>query len=315
MAENNRFPKAPGKGSEYNILFIGNSYSYYWLDELWGQLKDAGYETVRVCDVYYSGCSFQRHLNWYEAKEAHYRFQIFESPERRTLEDVDLQTCLDYAKWDAIGFQQSGGDMYRGDTVTGPVQFREGIYASLPKLYEIVRSQFPDAKYYWTQHWVHEVGTSGAKGLPDVVTQEGYMAGYRQVSEEVCRDFGFTNVPLGDAWQAVRHDSLFYEAGNGEYPARTLHTRVLTAGFKSYETICLHDLSHDGDMGGGQYLNASVFFECLTGLSVVGNGYRPSYYHAPTDTTYRLTDAQIEKLQNAAHNAVCQLHGEGFYGK
>lgn len=302
------------KGGEYNILLIGNSYSYYWLDELWGLLKAAGYETVRVCDVYYSGCSFKKHWNWYEAGEAHYCFQIFEGLERRTLNEVDLNTCLNYAQWDAIGFQQSGGDMYAGDTVTGPVQFREGIYNYLPQLYEVVRSRFPKAQYYWTQHWVHEVGTSGAKGLPDLQTQEGYMAGYRAVSKEVCKDFGFVCVPMGDAWQAVRHDPLFYEAGNGEYPARTLHTRVLTASFKSYPSLCLHDLSHDGDIGGGQYLNACVWFECLTGQSVVGNPFRMSYYHEPTDTNYALTEAQIEKLQAAAHDAVKNYYSEAFYG-
>ena len=59
------------------------------------------------------------------------------------------------------------------------------------------------------------------------------------------------------------------------------------------------DYYHDGDIGGGQYLNACVWFEVITGQSCVGNTYRPDYV-LDTDITY-------EALQQAAHQAVQSL--------
>ena len=57
----------------------------------------------------------------------------------------------------------------------------------------------------------------------------------------------------------------------------------------------MSDTSHDGDIGGGQYLNACVWFETLTGQSCVGNAFRPDY---------ELSEEMITMLQNAAHIAV-----------
>lgn len=303
----------PSKDKEFNVLMIGNSYSYYWLDELWGLLNDAGYKNVTICDVYYSGCRFEQHWDWYVNGETNYRFQIFDENGRTTREKVGLEECLAYKNWDFIGFQQSGTYMYSGKTDKGPEDFADSVYNDLPKLYQMVYSNFPHAEYTWTQHWTHEVGTSNKKGLKSIEVQQVYHNGYRDLAHELCPLFGLTNVPLGDAWQSIRHDPLFYIAGDGDYPELTLHTRVLSGNFVSGEGLILNDLSHDGDIGGGQYLNACVFFEVLTHKSVVGNGFKPEYIHTITGESYKLTDEQISKLQNAAHEAVLGYHGEEYY--
>ena len=58
---------------------------------------------------------------------------------------------------------------------------------------------------------------------------------------------------------------------------------------------------HDGDIGGGQYLNACVWFETLTGKSCVGNAYRPA--------DYDLSEEKIAVLQQSAHEAVTTVYG------
>lgn len=60
----------------------------------------------------------------------------------------------------------------------------------------------------------------------------------------------------------------------------------------------LGDYSHDGDIGGGQYLNACVWLETLTGTSCIGNTFRPNY---------DLSEDMIDMLQQAAHEAVEQM--------
>ena len=81
------------------------------------------------------------------------------------------------------------------------------------------------------------------------------------------------------------------------------------------------DGNHDGDIGGGQYLNACVWFEVITGISVLGNPYVPEYKTTSTISTellnklhvekttngYKLTDEFAAQLQAYAHDAVAQL--------
>ena len=69
------------------------------------------------------------------------------------------------------------------------------------------------------------------------------------------------------------------------------------------DTLCLEDMYHDGDVGGGQYLNACVWFEVLTGKSCIGNTWRPSY---------ELSEERITQLQLAAHQAVAECYGEDY---
>ena len=271
--------------NEYNILLLGNSYSYYWTDELWGLLDAAGYQNVSVCNIYYSGCTFEMHWNWHVQDKSNYTFFICDSTGRHSIKEANLDTCLAYKAWDAISFQQSGTYMYKG----GEQAHRESIQKDLPQLYDYIHSKFPDAKYYWLQSWTHELG----KG--DVITQEDQdkiALAYKVVSKEVCAQYPFTNVPCGDAWQAVRHDPLLYKEGE-----LTLHTRIFN-GKPNHD-----DKTHDGDVGGGQYLNACVWFEMLTGQSCVGNTFRPKYIYKK-EQDLSLSEEKIVLLQNTAHAAV-----------
>ena len=58
-----------------NVLMIGNSYCYYYVEELYGLAAAAGIK-MRVCNVYYSGCSLQQHWTWWQTKEANYDFFV-----------------------------------------------------------------------------------------------------------------------------------------------------------------------------------------------------------------------------------------------
>jgi len=102
----------------------------------------------------------------------------------------------------------------------------------------------------------------------------------------MCEEFDLDRVPSGVAWRSVRddgYDSLCNRIGKsiGDAAANT------------------GDNYHDGDIGGGQYLNACVWFEVLYGESVVGNSFVPSY------SLPILFD--VAKFQTAAHNAVLTL--------
>ena len=287
----------PGKDDELNILLIGNSYSFYWPEELWGLMNAAGYENVTICNVYYSGCYFERHWNWYLEGAKNYRFCVNDSTGRWTREGYDLVSCLAYKNWDMISFQQSGRYIYgAADPMSN---HRDHIEPWLGNLYDLTMQDFPYADYYWHQSWTHEIG-NGVSNL-----QEQLYAGevQRTIAIEVCEKYGFTRVPCTDSWELVRHDPLVY--GNG----MTLTYRTGNDPDTEEKEIYFDDLTHDGDIGGGQYLNACTWFEVLTGKSVVGNTFAP-VYTASDGTTHELGAEKIALLQNAAHTAVQAVYGQ-----
>ncbi|MBQ8359568.1 MAG: bacterial Ig-like domain-containing protein [Oscillospiraceae bacterium] len=106
-------------------------------------------------------------------------------------------------------------------------------------------------------------------------------------------DPAVSRIPAGDAWQNVRA----YDAENGtNYGEGLCGTEY--RGFYG-------DGVHDGDVGGGQYLNACVYFEVMTGISCLGNTWRP--------TDYTLDEELVSILQEAAHKAVHDIYGEDHY--
>jgi len=296
----------PRADDELNVLLIGNSYSYYWTDELWGLLDAAGYKNVSICNVYYSGCTFEQHWTWYETGQANYSFfTVTDGHEtvhdRITEKKVDLNHCLNSKVWDVISLQQS--NKWAGSET----KHRDNISPYLPKLYDLLYKHSPNAIFYWQQNWAHEVGLESIKSTD---TQRNHAFIYKLVGKEFCKEYGFQLVPLGDAWNIVRHNALFYKTElpiASNYPMLSLHTRIQHSGSKKGE-ITNTDLSHDGDAGGGQYLNACVWFECLTKRSCVGNTFRPQY--AYKDSYLTLTEEQIAALQKTAHSTVASHYGE-----
>ena len=101
----------------------------------------------------------------------------------------------------------------------------------------------------------------------------------KQLAYEVAQENGVNVVPVGDAWEIARRNDII---GNTLCARKNINNNI-------------GDYYHDGDIGGGQYLNACVWFESLTGQSCVGNAFRPEY---------ELSEDMISVLQNAAHQAM-----------
>ena len=276
----------PSLDDEMNILLVGNSYSYYWPDELWGLLNASGVENLTIVNLYYSGCTFEQHWTWHESGQANYRLCTNSANGRTEEAGFNLSASLARKNWDIISFQQSGKYMYSG----GVVNFRASIEPYLGALYNYIHEMFPGAKYYFPQSWSHEIGN----GVKDEAEQKTVTDGYRTVVKEICEKYNGTMVPCGDAWVLVRHDPLVTQDG-----------RTLTYRIKGEELM--DDLTHDGDVGGGQYLNACVWYEVLTGKSVVGHTWRPEYIFQGEDLS--LSEDMISLLQNAAHTAVANIYG------
>jgi len=283
--ENGIFPH-PAKDNVLNILVVGSSVAARFPDELVGMLTADGGQKVRVCHAYSSGLTLKTQWEWLRGGTGHYELRTFDSHGMRVETEMTLGKILLRERWDVISFHQT------------PMEFRTGvtedarkscIYAS--SLYDLARETHPDARYLWYQIWGFQVGYQGPNNVEDyasypdkykILTKEKQTAMYEAakiVAGEMCQAHKADRVPAGDAWQIARSEPLIGDTLCGR------------------DGNSHGDYQHDGDTGGGQYLNACVWYEILTGKSCIGHPWRPSY---------ELSEDKIPLLQAAAHQAVAE---------
>ncbi len=263
----------PKEDGVIQVLMIGNSFCYYYTDELFGMAKAAGIK-MEISNVYYSGCPVQFHWKWLQSDETSYQFVTHTEKGRTVRENYSLRRCLAYRNWDMISLQQHFSPSFAADLES----CRQSCAPYTGLLVSYLKEQFPLSKMYWQQTWAYEIGYNQSNGrIADLATQLLHHENIRTTSLELCDKYSLTCIPSGDAWKLARtagHKNLTARKGvnddNGDY-------------------------FHDGDIGGGQYLNACVWFEVLTGQSCVGNAFRPSY---------NLSEEDVLDLQRIAHQAV-----------
>ena len=267
----------PAEDDVFNLLMVGHSGCYYYTDELFNVAKAAGVK-MRVCNVYYSGCPLEKHWTWWKNGEANYDFYVIDENGKQEFNTVDLEFCMEQYNWDAITLMENSKITRKA---AGKDAFADNEQY-IADLFGYFKEQYPKTEILWHHAWFYQVGydqtdVNGYK-VETAEEQAGFAARRKEFALCVCDKFGVRRVPGGDAWQIVRekygYDNLCARLGSNNN---------------------LGDYSHDGDIGGGQYLNACVWLETLTGKSCVGNTWRPSY---------ALEEDLIVTLQQAAHEAV-----------
>ena len=197
---------------------------------------------------------------------------------------MSLQVALKQENWDFISLQQASPKPNKLNLET-----QLSMATSYAKqIYEYLKEQFPMSKLYWHETWAYEIGYDRSNGqIPDVATQTLQYEINRDLSSAITQANGVDMVPSGDAWQIARQNPVI-----GDH---------LCEGTDKNNGAGDH--YHDGNTGGGQYLNACVWFEVLTGKSCIGNTWKPSY-----DLSYE----KMAALQQAAHSAVAAIYGENY---
>ena len=248
----------PAEDGVLTVLAIGNSFATAWNDELTGMMGAAGME-VKIYSVYYSSCKVRQHWEWLQDGTANYRLRHhYKKGGWEDFNDVDLKFCLAQENWDVISLQQHFGDSQA---------FSETECTTYAKyLYDYIKLHFPKSKLVWQETWAGELGNNGIDEARQI-KEQGLI---KDISAMVVRENGVTMVPSGDAWNIARTEYGFHD-------------------------MTKEDLYHDGEEGGGQYLNACVWFEALTGQSCIGNEWRPPYYEIPEE--------KLLQLQEIAHRA------------
>ena len=285
----------PTGDDSMNILFVSNSTCYYFRDELYGLLTAAGYEDVTLALTYYSGCSIKKHYDWWKSGEANYEFRVCDKDGEHIYEGYSLEAALGFRNWDVISFDNNAGSFASGEIATSLAN-AEPYFG---ELFAGIKEQFPLSRFFWHEVWSNEIGYSLSFKMETVEQRTAVYNAKKGVAQIMADTYGLEIVPTGDAWEKVRDNQLITTPISGiPMDKFTLCTRVQSNALKD-------DFTHDGDMGGGQYLNACVWFEIITGESCLGNTFRPKYEYAGIDCS--LSEEKIALLQNAAHEAVAEL--------
>ena len=264
----------PAADDTINILMIGNSFCYYYTDELFAMAKAAGIK-LRVCNIYYSGCTLEQHWKWWKDGEANYEFITTDERGRKEQKGVNLEYCLQQQNWDYISLQSASSALKTASVAE--VLEETKLYRT--DLWNYIQQEFPQSKHLWHQTWAYQIGYDGnGYKMETKAQQDEYAQKQLDYALAICEEFNLDRVNSGEAWKIVR---------DGGYD--NLCARKAVGGG-------IGDFYHDGDIGGGQYLNACVWFETITGQSCVGNTFRP--------TAYTLDEDFINTLQQAAHTAV-----------
>ncbi len=278
----------PPEGAQIrSILFIGNSNCSYFTDELVELAKAAGIDLV-VANLYVSGCSVQQHVERLEYGQPYTKYTVRENGQVIVTEnETSLAEALDERQWDAVSLQQHYDPLNAVNINIAKHQTNK--YAK--QIYDFVKQKQPQALLFWQQMWAFQLGYPGeseAHADKKIETAEKQQAIHEVIqlnARQVCHENKAYRVPVGDAWQLARADE------------RIGHT------LSNKDTQGNTDYVHDGEVGGGQYLNACIWFEMLLQQSCIGNTFRPSYF---------LSEGKIAILQQYAHQAVAAVYGADY---
>ncbi len=270
------------------ILMIGNSFCSYYVDELYQMAKAAGIQT-KIYNLYYSGCTIPKHWSWFQTDSSEYKLFTTDEKGRRSKSNISLRGALRQENWDMISLQNTGGTL--GVTMQDTEKIEKTKKSVLPKvkdLYDYIREQFPMSELYWHETWAFEVGYNRSSGKVETKeVQDEMRLVTRAIQGSIPSENNVKLIPTGEAWYLARQNPVIGD----------------TLCQSSAKNNGAGDHYHDGQEGGGQYLNACTWFEVLMGKSCIGNAFRPDY---------ELSEEKIAILQKTAHQAVADVYGEAY---
>ena len=294
----------PAADGELNVLMIGNSFCYYFPDELVEMAKASG-QQLRICNVYFSGCRLSQHYTWLKNGNAPYDFFIRSTDSDSYIEinDVSLEYCLSQYNWDIITVQPGSGDVRNESSAQAALEKNKTYLDYLLGYY---RAMYPMTQYAWHHTWAYQVGQTSHE-TPIVTTledQHAYDTIVGDFARLVCETYDLDRINSGEAWRIIRdngYDNLCARLGK-----KWANDAPDNSG----------DGYHDGDWGGGQYLNACVWYEYLFGLDVRENTFVPTYDGPGLGSLNKNGTGAYELqivhtlLQEAAHTAFSTVNND-----
>lgn len=246
------------------ILAIGNSFSQNAMAYL-ERMAAAGKENFVLGNLVIGGCSLEKHCGNMENDKPEYAYEIRSNGGKVTLLDHKMSHALKSDDWDIITLQQVsqlGGKP-------------ESFEPYLKKLVDYIRKMQPNAEILLHETWSYEKTTEHGGFKLYNCDQEKMYEEIHKTYKEISKRYGFRVIPSGTAFQKARQTDIFDVDHGGKSLCRK------DDGFHASETH-------------GQYLAGAVWYETLSGKSILENPYSVdgiSFY-------------ELMSLKKAAHEAM-----------
>ncbi len=246
------------------VLAIGNSFSQDATQHL-HDVAEAGGVHMLVGNLYIGGCSLETHWKNASTDAREYEFYVNGKLEKKS----SIKEAFDYAGWDYVTFQQVSHLSGVPETYLPYLDYLSGY----------VKSIAPKARQLLHQTWAYETD-SKHEGFIFYKNDQKYM--FEKLKDAYnyhAARMGLKIIPCGEAMQIARSTSPF-DYGNG---GRSL----CRDGFHASLSL-------------GRYLLSAVWYEVLTGRSILDNPYVPG----TVDTDLSPSHTELEALKFSAHKAV-----------
>ena len=255
------------------VLAIGNSFSCDCIEqELWG-LFDAIGQKVIIGDMYIGGSSLAVHTSHVAADDGAYSYRkIGVDGVKTTTASVKLSDSLKDEDWTFISIQDGAGfHGYFDRTYTCEAgTFSHKMEPDLTTLLNYVKAACPNAKIIYNAPWSAQKGYTGVKFSYYNYDQDNMDSMIREATQQVAAAHPEIDIVI-NVMDAVANARTSYIGDN-----------MNRDGWHLSYTV-------------GRYTASCIWYEKLTGRSVVGNTYHPSTITA---------DVTAEVCQTAAHEAV-----------
>lgn len=256
----------PTEPQVIKILAIGNSFSADAVEqELYGLFAGVNQEVI-IGNLYIGGCPLDKHAANAESDDAAYSYRKIVNGALHKIEKTKMSTALADEQWDYISVQEGAG--YHGFYDTTYNGITHSMEPALTALVNAVRRQCPKAKMVYHAPWAAQKGYTGTK------------FSYYGFDQQVMYDMIVTATQ--QVMAAHPEFALFMNSMDAIQNARTSYIG--------------DNMNRDGwhlNYTTGRYTAGCLWFEKITGKSVVGNPYRP-------DT---ISEATAKVCQTAAHEA------------
>lgn len=135
------------KGSDsIRILAIGNSFSDDALEYLYQILQQAGYNSIKLGNLYIGGCSLATHAGHFTSAAAAYDYRVNVDGTWQNTPSFSSVDAINSDNWDFISLQQASG--YSG--------LPDSYDPYLSTLIEGIKALRPNAKLIWHMTWAYQ---------------------------------------------------------------------------------------------------------------------------------------------------------------
>ncbi len=224
------------------ILAIGNSFSrnaFCYLE----RMAAAGKADFQLGNLYIGGCSLATHNKNMKENLPLYEYTIKANGGSVTLKDYTIKKALISDEWDIVTIQQASHDS----------GIKDSYEPHIKELIDAIKELQPNAKIMLHETWSYEkTSEHDCFDKYDHDQQKMYEAlkdSYYHYAEKYSLDL----IPVGDAFQIAREMDIFDVDHGGK-------------------SLCDADGFH-ASVTHGQYLAAAVWYEKLTGNTILENPY------------------------------------------